>query len=346
MLTRLINRITDPSFIDIEFIESELKKGGLVTVQFSEEVYTDEQLAILNTLCAKHEDNLEIRFYSHDPGSFECNTLLKIPNVKRLSLDCLLNAENIVAISQLNNLRFLSLGIFELKELDILKYENFKQLRGLIIGETRTKALDLIHLRDYDHLNELIICGHTKSIDAVGDAKNLTSLSLNSIKNCPITFVNRLKKLKTLSFILGGRENIHELDGNSIENLDIVWVRGFNDISNISNFRKLKTLRIEDEIKLKEILFDKEMPLLSDVKILNCKTLDSMRGIVNLTSLHQLRIFKTNLNFDSFVSQNLPSSLKIFAFYTWKVKQDKEIAAKLLKMRYTDGLESDKVNLN
>jgi hypothetical protein len=203
------------------------------------------------------------------------------------------------------------------------------------VTATKTKAFNLEYLRAYRNLTFLFIGGHTKNIEAIGELENLEYLSFHSLKNTPVPFINKLKKLKTLKFILGGRENIHEIGENEIENLQIVWVRGFNDISNISNFRKLKTLQIEDNIQLKTVDFDSELPYLNDLKILNCKTLSSLTGLENLSSLHQLRIYKTALDFDKLIMQPLPKNLKTFAFYTSKQKIDKDIKAKLEMKGYS-----------
>jgi len=233
-------------------------------------------------------------------------------------------------------LQKLSFGVYELTETEILNSENLKKLSELIVTETKTKAFNLEYLRDYKNLKFLIIGGHTKNIEAVGELENLEYLSFNSVKKTPVPFVNKLRNLKTLKFILGGRENIHEIGENEVENLEIVWVRGFNDISNISNFRKLKTLLIEDNIQLQVVHFDSELSYLNDLKILNCKTLNSLTGLEHLPSLHQLRIYKTALDFDTLIKQPLPRSLKTFAFYTTKQKVDKEIQATLETKGYSE----------
>jgi hypothetical protein len=241
-------------------------------------------------------------------------------------------ADNIQVLTELIQLTKLSLGVFELTDYEILKSENFQRLTELILTETRSKALNLDYLRYYKNLKFLIIGEHTKNIEAVGELSNLEYLSLNSIKKTPVPFVNKLNKLKTLKFILGGRDNILEIEGNTIETLEIVWVRGFNNISNISNFKKLKNLLIEDNIQLTKIHFDKIQPNLEDVKIINCKTLNSLTGLESLTSLLQLRIYKTNLDFENVLNQELPPTLKTFAFYTTKKKEDEKIKV-ILKER-------------
>lgn len=330
------NRISDPQTIDTDFIDKELEAGKEVIVQFSDKTYDDKKLAQLNELCGKYDKDFEVRFYGHHFTSFDFKTLLKIPNVKSLYVDCLTKADNVQAIGQLQNLQKLSLGVFELKETEVLSSENLKNLTELIITETRTKAFNLEYLKDHKNLKFLIIGGHNKNIEAVGELSNLEYLSFNSIKKTPVPFVNKLKKLKTLKFILGGRENIQEIGENEIENLEIVWVRGFNNISNISNFKKLKTLLIEDNIQLQAAYFDKQLPYLEDVKILNCKTLSSLTGLENLPSLHRLRIYKTALDFEMVINQKLPENLKVFAFYTTKQKIDKDIKATLEKVGYSE----------
>ena len=333
------NRINNPEKIDRLLIDKDLKDGKLVIVQFSDKLYTDKILADLNELCLEYDDNFSVRFYGHYPGSFDCKTLLKLPNLKALWLDCLLKAENLEVVTELKNLRRLSLGVFELSETEIFQANNLKNLKELIIGETRTKALNLQYLQNFKDLNYLIICGHTKNIDVVGKLTELEYLGLNSISKVKLDFVNKLKKLKSLHFVLGERENLDEIEENEIETLEIIRVRAFNSFKNISNFKKLKNLQIEDQIQLTELHFDKEIPTLTDFKLINCKTFKSLTGLEKLNGLKQLRIYKTEINFDEFIQQQFPKSLDILAFYTSKTKIDKAIKERLLKLGYKDGLD-------
>ncbi|HTL82427.1 MAG TPA: hypothetical protein VL651_12025 [Bacteroidia bacterium] len=327
-------RINNPAALDFEVIEKELLSGKHVIIQFVSPGYSELILSQLNDLCRKYDHNFGIRFYGHYSGSFDFNVLLRLPCVKCLYVDCLVRAENVQAIAELTQLEELSLGVFELSETGILRFENLKRLRKLILGETRTKALDLIHIKDYKNLSHLTVNGHTKNIEAIGELSELEYLSFNSIRKTPVPFVNRLKKLKTLKFILGGRADILEITENSIEELEIVWVRGFNNLDNISNFRKLKRLRIEDNIQLQELHFTEEFPQLTDLRILNCKTLNSLTGLGHLTALFQLRIYKTNLAFQEIINQNLPKTLQVFSFVTAKKKIDEVTAADLQRRGY------------
>ncbi|MGF7038925.1 hypothetical protein [Mucilaginibacter lappiensis] len=332
-------RISNPEKIDRHLIQKNLKDGNRVIVQFSDKLYSDKILADLNELCLEYDDNFGIRFYGFYQSSFDCKTLLKLSNIKALWLDCLLKVDNLEVLTELKNLRRLSLGVFELKETEIFQANNFQNLRELIIGESRTKALNLKYLENYGDLNYLTICGHTKNIEVIGKLTDLDYLGLNSISKVPLDFVNQLKKLKSLHFLLGGRENLDEIEENEIETLKIIRVRAFRNFKNISNFKKLKSLLIEDQIQLTELNFDKNTPPLNDFKLINCKTFKSLTGLERLNRLNQLGIYKTDINFEEFIKQPLPKSLNILAFYTAKAKIDKEIRQRLLKLGYIDGLE-------
>jgi hypothetical protein len=331
-------RIDNPKKIDRRLIEKQLKNGDNVIVQFSDTIYSDRMLSKLNKLCSKYDKSLSIRFYGHYSKVFDCKILRKIPNVKSLDVDCIIKAENLEYITNLENLDRLSLGIYELKETEILDSDNLRNLSELIIGETKTKAFNLEYLKDYKNLTFLIICGHTKNINSVSELIDLQYLGLNSISKVKLEFINSLKKLKTLKFVLGGRENLNEIEPNNIEELEIIRVRGFNSLKNISNFSSLKTLLIEDQIKMEELEFDKTIPDLTDFKLINCKTFKKLSGIANLSSLNQLRVYKTDIDFDSFIKQSFPESLKVLAFYTTKAKIDTGIKAKLEELNYKEHL--------
>ena len=305
---RPFTRIDNPKTIDKNFVESELKLGKEVILQFADKSYTDKILVDINEICSKFDESLCIRFYGHYSKQFDCKTLQKIPNAKCLYIDCLQSADNLQIVKQLSNLKSLSLGIYELKDTEILNSDNLKNLTDLIVTDTKTKAFNLEHLRQFRKLKSLRIGGHTKNIDAVGELSELEFLSLNSVKKVPVNFINKLKKLKTLNFILGGRDNLNEIEENDIENLDIVWVRGFNDLSCISKFQKLKTLKIEDEIQLRKVHFDNIFTDLTNLKILNCKTLETITGLKNLLNLSSLIVSQTKVTLTILWDKNYPNN--------------------------------------
>lgn len=329
---KIQNRINNPEKIDVKYIVNELGNDKHVIVQFSDNTYSDKILKELNTICEKFDKSFGVRFYGHYSSSFDFLTLKKLPNIKCLYVDCLTKVDNFEHLSELQNLEMLSVGYYELKETEFLSFENLKKLSVLYLTETKTKALNLEYLKDYENLEFLILGGHSKNINSLGNLSKLETLYLNSIKKVPLDFINNLGKLKTLKFILGGRESILEINKNRIEHLEITRVRSFDNISNISNFTELKSLVLEDNIKLKAIEFNNEFSKLTDLKIINCKTFNSLAGLEKLTSLNSLTIYKTDLDFEKIINSELPEKLNTFVFCTTKAKVDKKIKQLLSKM--------------
>lgn len=328
-------RIDNPNQIDTILVERELGFGKEVIIQFSDVTYTSEILNDINELCSKCDENLCIRFYGHYSKAFDCKLLRKIPGVKCLYLDCLTSAKNLHIVTELANLEVLAIGILELKEIELLSSGNFRNLKGLTVGETKTKSFNLGHLEKIKNLKSLRISGHTKNIESIGELSDLYSLSLNAVKQVPVGFVNKLKQLKKLEFLLGSRLNLNEIEENKIEELDIIWVRGFNDLSCLSKFPKLCKLRVENQIQVTAIQFDRNSSNLSDLKVINCKKLETINGLSNMPHLQSVIVSRTGVDFDAFMKQELPSSLIHLGFYTGKSKIDKDIKLAILEKGYS-----------
>lgn len=326
-------RFSDPAALDREQMENELRSGSHVILQFSHPSHYATLLQDVDNICAQWDESFCVRFYGHYSLSFDCSAVLQLPNVKNLCLDCR-TAHNIEALSRLENLYALDLNIYELEDSEILGMEALQSLRRLGIASGK-KTVNLEHLKVYPHLKSLAAAGKVKSLDTIGSLNNLEFLALHSISKLPLNFVNNLSKLKTLKLFLGGRENIQEIEENEIETLEIVRVRGFNDIQNITKFRKLRKLVIEDQIQLNSIIFNETLEELEELVIFNCKGLTSLTGLDKLPSLHTLRIYKTSIDYDFFIRQKLPDSLTSLNFETSKRKMDQEIQKSLIDMGFS-----------
>lgn len=184
-------RINNPKVINKEYIESNIKSGKHVIVQFSENVYDETILSDLNEICARNDENLGVRFYSHYSSFFDCDVLQKIPDVKGLYLDCLQYARNIHNLKFLKHILMLSLDIYNFDETDILKYSNLHGLNTLIISGAQ-KAINLEYLSDYLNLTALMVGGKMGNIEKIGSAIELKFLSLNLTSKSSISFVNEL----------------------------------------------------------------------------------------------------------------------------------------------------------
>lgn len=325
--------INNPVALDRVQIEQDLRGGNQVIVQFSHPDFYASILEEVDELCARLDENFGVRFYGHYSLSFDGRTLLRIPHVKMLHLNSLVQAHNTEALAWLEHLHSLNLGIHELENSDILGIDLLRSLRDLTIISDR-KLLNLQYFKEFSHLEQLHVGGKVKNLDAIGYLEGLNYLALHSISKLPLHFINRLKKLKHLRILLGGREHIQEIEENEIDDLEIVRIRGFHDLSNITKFRALTSLRIEDQARLREIGFDRRMEALEEITISNCKGLARLSGMERLPSLRKLRISKTAIDFDSFIRQKLPSALSELEFTTSKSKVDLEIQDSLFKLGF------------
>ncbi|WP_123042834.1 hypothetical protein [Cohnella candidum] len=326
-------RIDNPPFIDRSSLEKDWNDGHSITVQFSRPVYTDEILRELDELCAKLDDRLTVRFYGHYSSSFDFRTLLLIPRVKSLYLDCLAEVSHTEELARLEHLYRLNLNVYELEDPEILRSDNLRSLGELGVHSEK-KTINVEYLKEFRELHTLHAGGKVKNADAIGYVAELETLSLNLGGRIPLDFVNRLGRLKRLILLGGGRENLDEIGEIGIEYLRIDRVVGFSSFANLGNFKALRELRIEDQPRLTELHFDALLERLEDIMIVNCKTLSSFTGLENLPSLRKLVLFKMAVDFETFIQQRRPETLSFFTFATGKAKVDREIQRTLDELGY------------
>ncbi|HVU07429.1 MAG TPA: hypothetical protein VHG89_02670 [Verrucomicrobiae bacterium] len=321
------DRIQNPNSVERAVIEAKIAAGYDVILQFDKPSYTPELLRKINNLCGEWGKDIEVRFYGH---KFDATNLLFLPDVATLSIDCLIEATNLSNLASLVNLRRLSLGIYKLDDTNILKSLHLENLEKLIIGESWEANFDLAPLQACKNISELYVEKHTKNIDSLAMLPSLKSLTLRSIsKKQSLNFVSKIQSLKRLKVILGGRTDISEIQHSFLEELEIIRVMGFCGLDSISAFPSLRSLAVEDQLRLEKIRFTQASQNIQTIRIFNCKNLVYLEGLNFLTNLKLIHIGMTAIEIDSILQQCLPSSLKAFGFYTGKKKENAIARAKL-----------------
>ena len=329
-------RIADPNVLDLASIEKFLASSRLV-IQFSRaSAYDDKILAALDAVCAQSSADLNVRFFGHYGTPFDASVLRLLPNVKSLTIDCMERAESLSVLADLQHLERLVLP--DIFEPDVLSFDNLARLKNLTVGSARA-PLDLAPLQRFRGLTDLAVIDKVKNLDVVGGLDLVTHLSLHSIKRLPLSFIDAMTGLRKLSLILGGRDSIDEIDGARIEHLELIRVRGFAGFAKLNAWRSLKTLEIEDQVRIESLSFAADMTNLNYLRVANCKGLGQLRGLVTLPALTHLRLAQTALDFETLCQEGLPQSLRQFAFYTFRTRQDEAIQAKIASM----GFEIDNV---
>ena len=165
----------------------------------------------------------------------------------------------------------------------------------------------------------------------------LRMLSLGHIrKKQKLEFVSKIRSLRRLVVILGGREDISEIQHDLLEELEILRVLGLNNIESIDGFPALRSLVIEDQIRLENMRFIPSNRNLESLRIFNCNSLHGLNGLEHLGQLKSIRIGKTKLRIDSILEQQLAASLEVFAFYTGRLKENAAIRKKLDALGYRE----------
>jgi hypothetical protein len=335
-------RIERPTDTVLAALEPKLASGRRVIVQYSEPPYPSDVLTELNRLAHRYGDLLEIRFYGHHGSSFDCRTLEQVSSVRSLSLDCLGRADNLLQLASLDRLERLSLGVFDMTSDEVLAADNLRGLKELTLGETRKRVVDLSVLESYSRLELLRICGHARNIGVVGGLHTVRDLWLNSIpKAASIEFTSRMRGLRSLHVILGGRPSLAGVCVQGLEALEVVRVRGLTDLGNLGRFPALALLKIEDQIQLEQITFSAANSALEGVHLYNCKSLRALPGLEQLPRLRELRIFRTALEPSSVRRDRLARSLEAIAFGTGKANLDRKIRADRASLGYAGPHKDD-----
>ena len=160
---------------------------------------------------------------------FDCTTLLHLPSVENLLVDCINEAANLDIIKTLENLKTLSLGVHEMKDPDFLDAPNFKNLTELRLGDTRHETIDLLPIAPiHKKLKYLHLTGQSKHIEYLAKLTKLEKISLGQMKkSVKLDFVNSISTLKFLRLILGGRSGVSEVKHENLEKIGDYQGAGF-----------------------------------------------------------------------------------------------------------------------
>jgi hypothetical protein len=329
------HRIQDPMSLDQGQLSTLFANGvECVVVQFSNSsAYNNEILQSVNTACERFGTRLNVRFYGHDFSEFDCRNLLHLPLVRLLNLDCLTKVAHLEALSELKFLQEFAFAVSEADVPRLLENEALAGVRRLTLGGTRKNNIDLAPLASYGNLANLFVNGHTRHIEDVAGSPNLNRLTLSGIgKRQPLGFIRGMPSLRHLTYLLGGREGVDELAHESLQRLDLVWVRGLRDI-NLKLFPGLEILNIEKQLQLRTLDIS-SMPHLRGLRIANCKNLETLRGIESAQSLETLLLASTVIDPESLL-RHIPASVKGISINGYGKKKDEILEQRIASLGFS-----------
>lgn len=281
----LINRKTSKDRVNFEGslareeIESLIHDPDIKYVQTSVPAPLETWDAINRTLLIQRPD-IELHVYGFYNETCNLSFLQRLENIKRLSVDCIQNATGIENISALRNLESLSIGIFNLENLNFLQDLDHEKITDLALAATRSERPDLSCLSQFINLKNLYLEGQQKGIESISALNNLEKLVLHSISVANLDFIKDLPSLWSMDIKFGGTKNLTALaEKDSIKYIGLWQVQGMDDISVISAMTGLQYFLLQSLPRIISI------PDLSWLKDLRRVYLENLKGLKDVSGI-------------------------------------------------------------
>jgi hypothetical protein len=205
-------------------------------------------------------------------------------------------------------------------------------LRKLIVAPSRKNNIDLSPLADYQRLEDLSLCAQARRIESIAHIGTVKRLFLSGMgKRQPLNFVRTMKGLRSLTIMLGGRQDLKDLEHPGIVCLKIDRVRGISEID-LELFPNLEKLRIEDQLQITNLNVSGGLRL-RWLSIANCKSFSGLQGISAAEHLESLLLARTAIEPESLL-RDLPKSLKRLSLNGYGNRRDDKLRRRIESMGY------------
>jgi len=311
---------------NLEFAQQIASEPRIKRIQTSGDL-SEKIWKLVNNEVLEKRDDLQLRIFGYYSGPCDFKFLSKLSGLKSLTADSISESRNIETIGELSNLKYLRLGIDDIKTFEFLKSLG-PQLTHLSLRGTKSKRPDLNILENFGNLSSLSIHKHTKNIEIIGSLNKLRELNLAGIKISDFDFVHRLKDLNDFYIDLVSCENISSIEGLKIEKFGISEIRKLTNVDFIGTFLNLREL----DISYLNVVEDMKFKLSSDQ--LRRVSIDGMKLVKSLEFLHGndaledffFRSSPSLLQPDDFIPISKLPNLKIATVGTGNVGKNNVIA--------------------
>ena len=324
---------------DLDPLERSLAEGNKETVQFADPFGAPTHLAVpdeqrglvsgapidldayiqrINSLCARYETALEVRFYGHYGETFDGRTLRRFPETRSLVVNSLESAVHLEEIAGLSHLSHLGLGVRSMKDRGLLRALPVAQLEYLALEEMGTKALDLKPLESARRLRHLrILAPYKNNLEALGSLDQLEIFSFAPVKTVALDFLAGVIGLRALKLVLGGTDGLPDVALPRLADLAVTQVRGFADFGSLERFPALERVLVQDQPHLERVVRGTANERLAHLWFWNCPKLTAIAGFSSLPAARSLRAFKTGLDIGALAA---PPSLTHLSVHTTRMR--------------------------
>jgi hypothetical protein len=289
MNVNTVNERTGQYDISTGVTEEELKILAINpkthSIQFSEPL-TNKEVDILESLVFSIRPDITLRVYGHYKDICDLTFIERIPSLRKISADCLFEANGIEVVTKLENLESLSVGIFNLTNFDFLNGIS-PNIKELYLHQTRSKKPSIEHLSRFTELEYLYLEGQQKGIESISNLKKLQKIVLRSISTNHINYLEGLQDLWSVDVRIGGIKNFDALSTlPKIKFLELWQVRDLSNLSFISKLTTLQNLFIQSLRQLQSL------PNFDNCKSLRRIYLENLKGLKDLSSLKNISSLK------------------------------------------------------
>lgn len=255
-----------------------LKAEKLQYIQISN--YIDEQsLRMLNEVVFSKRDDICFRVYGFYFQDCNLSFLQHLSNVSHLIIHCIKNVENIDIIATLPKLQSLHLGIFNLKDYQVITAITPNIKKFSIYMGTTSNNFNTEWLLRFSELEELSLGNVRKNIECISAMLMLTSAIFHGITFKDLSFINK-SNIEKLSINWGCTQCFSDLVGNiKLKEIELWRISKLSDISFLNQLPSLASFKLW---QLRNIY---ALPELSCLKKLNSVDIDGLKNLADISSL-------------------------------------------------------------
>lgn len=272
---------------------------------------------------SKRKD-VSFRMYGFYGKECDISNISLIPSLKHFYADCLKSCKGLEALTELQNLETLSIGIEDLTSFEFLKSVNPK-LKVLNLGKTKSSKPDLSVISHFPELADLTVCGHKNGFRSISSLTSLTNLCFYRCSNPNLSWLGELENLNRLDVSLGGATELNDIAlAKNIKYLGLCWIRGLENIEFISEMANLQRLKLDRLNQVKVLPNFKKLKKLKWLTISDLKSLASLEAIGASASIEMLSGSCGNLKPVDFKVAFQSDSLKYASIYFPSEKKERE----------------------
>jgi hypothetical protein len=294
---------------------------------------------LLNERLFSRREDVEFRVYWLGGPVWDLKFVTRMPNLRRLTADSMLDAKGIEYVTELPKLRELGIGIRSLESFNFLNDLASDELTSLSLDATASKKPSLAPLRRFAKLQRLYLEGQQKEIEVVAGLPHLEDVTLRSITTPDVEYLRPLKQLWSVDIKLGGTKNLAALEGmTSIKYLELWQIRGLADLAFVSTLANLQFLFLQSLPQVHALPDLSRLKKLRRVHLETMKGLKDVRGLAAAPALEELiHVDAKGMEPADYVEVLQGKSLKRIRIGTGSTAKNEEVSA----MAAARGVEAD-----